>query len=149
MIITFVCSQNKCRSPLCEAMAKKYLEIFEIKNTIILSHGIYYNLNENEKPCESSIEIAKEYNLDISNHKSKKLTTNEISMIDYIFVMDKSNYNDVCMEANEEDIKKVHYLDMNNENISDPWQGEKEIFENLILELEKNIELQFELIFKN
>jgi len=142
--ITFVCSYNKCRSPLAEAIASAYINFYNLQNIIIQSHGVYQYLEEGETPCVSSIEEAKKYDLNIEKYLTKRLTKEIIKEMDYVFVMDKSNYNEVILKTLEEETSKIIYLNPNKENIEDPYEGTPKIFEKLFEELGEYIEYQFE-----
>jgi protein-tyrosine phosphatase len=91
--ILFVCLGNICRSPLAEGIAKKY--------------ALNYNLNLNidsagtggwhagEAPCENSVKVAKNNDLDISKLRARKIKKEDKTTFDYVIAMDKDNYEDL------------------------------------------------------
>ena len=93
--ILFVCLGNICRSPLAHGVAEKIVNDKALALTID-SAGTS-NWHEGETPCEHSIEIAEQYNVDISQQRSRPITKEDISLFKYVVAMDQQNKAD--MEA--------------------------------------------------
>ncbi|HON56656.1 MAG TPA: low molecular weight protein arginine phosphatase, partial [bacterium] len=71
--ILFICSGNTCRSPMAEALLNYELEKDNIKDYEAESAGIHCF---NEMPAsENSIKVMQELDIDITDHKSKKINT--------------------------------------------------------------------------
>ena len=91
--ILFVCLGNICRSPLAQGVAQK---IAKEKNLeFIIDSAGTSNWHEGEAPCENSIKIAKQYQVDISKQHSRTITKNDIQKFDYVVAMDKQNKTDM------------------------------------------------------
>ncbi|MDM5264444.1 low molecular weight phosphotyrosine protein phosphatase [Sulfurovum sp. XTW-4] len=91
--ILFVCLGNICRSPLAHGVAEhivntKGLELF------IDSAGTS-DWHKGEAPCEHSIKVAKQYNIDISQQHSRPIIQEDITSFNYIVAMDKQNKSDL------------------------------------------------------
>ena len=91
--ILFVCLGNICRSPLAEGVAQNILEK-EGLNLMVDSAGTS-NWHEGEAPCEHSIKIARQNEVDISKQRSRPITKQDIEDFDYIVAMDVQNKSDL------------------------------------------------------
>ncbi|CAM1358125.1 putative Protein-tyrosine-phosphatase [Tenacibaculum sediminilitoris] len=128
-----ICLGNICRSPLAEGILQSKLSL---KSFVVDSAGTA-DYHVGELPDRRSIEVAKKYGIDITNQRSRKFTKADFDNFDIIFVMDKSNYDDiVAMSETEIQQKKVKmilkelYPD-ENRNVPDPYYGGGQGFENV------------------
>jgi len=126
-----VCLGNICRSPLAEGILKS-----KSKNIIVDSAGTAgYHIGN--KPDIRSIEIAKKYNLDISNQRARQFNTNDFNIYDKIYAMDNDNYSKIISLAeNQKEIDKVDLI-LNEsypnqyKSVPDPYYGGEKGFENI------------------
>jgi protein-tyrosine phosphatase len=91
--ILFVCLGNICRSPLAEGVAQSILEK-EGLNLMVDSAGTI-NWHEGEAPCDHSIKIARQHEVNISQQKSRPVTKQDIEDFDYVVAMDAQNKIDL------------------------------------------------------
>ena len=91
--LLFVCLGNICRSPLCEGIAKKYVKTKEL-SCFVDSAGTG-NWHIGEAPCEGSQKIASMHGIDISNHKARQITKEDIKNFDIIVALDSKNLADL------------------------------------------------------
>lgn len=131
--ILMVCLGNICRSPLAEGILESKLpkDKFKVDSAGTGSWHI------GRKPDERSIVTAKKNKIDISRQKGRQFTTNDFESFDYIYVMDKSNYNDVIsLSKNPEHREKVQLI-LNelfpgeNVDVPDPYYGLTNGFDNV------------------
>lgn len=131
--ILMICLGNICRSPLAEGIFKSKLpsEQYFIDSAGTAGYHI------GELPDIRSIEIAKHHNIDITNQRCRKFTTDDFEDFDYIFAMDSSNYNNIiALAKTEEDKAKVQMI-LNltdpgkNKEVPDPYYGGKDGFEKV------------------
>lgn len=131
--ILMVCLGNICRSPLAEGILESKLpkDKFKVDSAGTGSWHI------GRKPDERSIVTAKKNKIDISRQKGRQFTTNDFESFDYIYVMDKSNYNDVnSLSKNPEHREKVQLI-LNelfpgeNVDVPDPYYGLTNGFDNV------------------
>jgi len=123
--ILMVCLGNICRSPLAEGILASKLpkEKFTVDSAGTGSWHIGH------APDSRSIAIAKKYKLDISKQKGKQFNTSDFETYDYIYVMDKSNYDDVIELTKTQEQKNKVQIILNelypNENVDvpDPYFG--------------------------
>ena len=113
--IIFICTSNTCRSPIAEYFAKKYYIdkqlnssssssssssnsstcSININNIIICSRALSNEYEpENSPPSNHGITIMQqEYNIDITKHKSKMLTINDIQHASLLIGVTKNHCN--------------------------------------------------------
>ncbi len=133
--ILVVCLGNICRSPLAEGILKNYLpeEHFFIDSA---GTGDYHI---GDPPDRRSIQIAKQNNIDISTQKARQFTKEDFSKFNLIYVMDKSNYQNVLkLSTNKEDSKKVKLI-LGDKEVPDPYHGDLNDFEYVYNLLDKDI----------
>lgn len=126
-----VCLGNICRSPLAEGILESKLspEHFTVDSA---GTGNYHI---GKKPDSRSIEIAKVKGLDISHQKAKQFTAQDYYDYDYIFAMDKSNYQNIlALAPNEKSKEKVKLIlnelfENENTDVPDPYFGLENGFE--------------------
>ena len=126
-----VCLGNICRSPLAEGILKS-----KSKNIIVDSAGTAgYHIGN--KPDIRSIEIARKYNLDISDQRARQFNTNDFNIYDKIYAMDNDNYSKIISLAeNQKEIDKVDLI-LNEsypnqyKSVPDPYYGGEKGFENI------------------
>ena len=134
-----VCLGNICRSPLAEGILQS-----KVNNTLFFvdSAGTAaYHVGN--LPDERSINVARNYGIDITYQKARKFTVKDFDTFDIIYVMDASNYQNVLLVArNDSDIQKVKMI-LNethpdkNESVPDPYYGGNAGFENVYKMLEE------------
>lgn len=130
-----VCLGNICRSPLAEGIMRKKLEDSGIEGRVD-SCG-FEAFHTGDAPDQRSIEIARQYGVDISLQQSRLFKVDDFDRFDKIYVMDQNNFSDVASCArNKEDLDKVDFI-MNavypgsNRPIPDPYYGGKSGFKNV------------------
>jgi protein-tyrosine phosphatase len=126
MKILMVCLGNICRSPLAEALLRHKIVQQKIPNVEVDSAGTSaYHINE--APDKRMIQTALSKGIDISHLKARQFCKNDLDAFDYIYVMDKSNYENVLKLASTTQSNKVFFLlsEAFHENIPvpDPYFG--------------------------
>ncbi len=129
--ILMVCLGNICRSPLAEGILASKLP----KDKFTVDSAGTGSWHVGHSPDKRSIETAKKNKLDISKQKGRQFSPSDFETFDYIYVMDKSNYDDVTeLSKNPEHREKVQII-LNemypNENVDvpDPYFGLSNGFE--------------------
>jgi protein-tyrosine phosphatase len=131
--ILMVCLGNICRSPLAEGILKKKVG----KSTFVDSAGTAaYHIGN--QPDPRSISVGKKNGIDISYFRARKFTKEDFRNFNYIYVMDKSNYNDVLsLTQLSEDHKKVKLILDYEQEVPDPYFGEVAGFDHCYNLLDK------------
>lgn len=142
MKILMVCLGNICRSPLAEGILRhksRHLNI-EVDSA---GTGAWHS---GEAPDKRSVAIAQKYGIDISGQRARLFLAEDFERFDRIYVMDQSNYKNVCRLApNEQALAKVQLIlneihpDKNLE-VPDPYYGGHDGFEQVYQMLDQSCE---------
>lgn len=127
-----VCLGNICRSPLAEGILKKKVD----SNRIFVDSAGTGGYHIGNKPDIRSIAVAKKYGIDISQQTCRKFNSKDFTEFDIIYVMDKSNYNNVVRLTNSPaEISKVQLLlnevDLLENEVPDPYYETNDGFEHV------------------
>ena len=130
--VLMVCLGNICRSPLAEGIfkAKADPDLFEVDSAGTAGYHVGH------PPDPRSVEIAKKYQIDISQQRCRKFIAEDFLHFDHIFVMDYENYRNVINLAPDESyLEKVKLLlegsGSSMEEVPDPYYGGAEGFETV------------------
>lgn len=138
-----VCLGNICRSPLAEGILQSKINDDKIF-VDSAGTGAYHIGN---LPDKRSIDVAKKYGIDITNQRARKFTVKDFDNFDFIYVMDKSNYQNILMLArNKADEIKVQMIlnethPNQNSSVPDPYYGGNQGFENVYKMLDEACEI--------
>lgn len=133
-----VCLGNICRSPLAEGILQS-----KVANRIVVDSAGTAGYHVGEMPDRRSIAVAKKHGIDISKQKCRQFTSDDFVNFNYIYVMDKSNYENVIQLAPTEEAKQKVKLILNeltpNQDLEvpDPYYGGDAGFENVFQMLDK------------
>jgi protein-tyrosine phosphatase len=132
-----VCLGNICRSPLAEGILKAKVD----SDFIYVDSAGTSAFHSGELPDNRSIDIAKKYNIDITDQRSRQFIAADFEIFDTIYVMDNSNKNNVlALAKNNNDRNKVKII-LNETNpdqdldVPDPYYNDG--FENVYQMLNK------------
>lgn len=105
--VLFVCTGNTCRSP----MAEGYLKSKNLKGVKVLSRGI---AADGSPASSKSITAMEDVGIDISSHRSARLTFEDTDLASVIICMSASHAD--LLEALGVDKLKIHIL-----GVADPY----------------------------
>lgn len=130
--ILMVCLGNICRSPLAEGILNSKTNL----DSVFVDSAGTAGYHIGNPPDQRSIDVAAKYGIDISNQRCRKFSKVDFDNFDFIYVMDKSNYQDVINQANNEFQKKKVKLILLESNtgtteVPDPYYGGEQGFENV------------------
>jgi len=137
-----VCLGNICRSPLAEGILKSKID----SDNIFVDSAGTGHWHVGNKPDPRSIEVAKKYQIDISNQRGRQFSKQDFDNFDYIFVMDSSNKEDVLSLArNGADKAKIHLIldelfANKNIDVPDPYYEGSQGFESVYQMLDQSCE---------
>jgi protein tyrosine phosphatase len=131
--ILMVCLGNICRSPLAEGVMRSKLpaDRFEVDSAGTANYHV------GDAPDPRSIASGKKHGVDISALKGRQFATTDFNVFDYIFVMDRSNYqNLIKLAPTSRELRKISFLadalgTMTKHEIPDPYYGEAADFEKV------------------
>ncbi len=138
-----VCLGNICRSPLAEGILKSKVD----PDKVFVDSAGTGHWHVGHLPDERSIDVAKKYNLDITDQRGRQFSAADFDNFDLIYVMDNSNKENVlALAQNEEQRKKVKLIldeifPGENVDVPDPYFGGGVGFENVYKMLEEACEI--------
>lgn len=128
--ILMVCLGNICRSPLAEGILKSKLP----SNAYFVDSAGTSGFHSGSAPDPRSIEVAQKNELDISQQKSRPFRAYDLEEFDFIFAMDKANYDDIIRHTKtEQERQKVKlildYPGSQIKEVPDPYYGGEDGFQ--------------------
>lgn len=127
MKVLMVCLGNICRSPLAEGLLQK--KISKNGYTHSVDSAGTSNHHVGEQPDSRMQNTAKSFNYPIDNLRARQFKSSDFTDFDLIYVMDKSNLENVLKLAkNKDEIGKVKLI-LNESNpgknleVPDPYFG--------------------------
>lgn len=137
--ILMVCLGNICRSPLAEGILKSKLP----ESAFLVDSAGTGAWHAGEQPDKRSIAVAKKHGIDLTDQRARQFKMADFEIFDYIYVMDKSNYDNVVkLATTTEAIQKVKLIlnepfPNTNQEVPDPYYGGDDGFENVFQLLDK------------
>lgn len=142
MKVLMVCMGNICRSPLAEGVLKETAQREGLDIFVDSAGTDAYHVGE--RPDRRSQEVARKHGIDISNQRARQFEREDFTLFDKIYVMDKSNYDDVVSLADSrEDAAKVEMI-LNTVypgkalSVPDPYYGGNDGFEKVFQMLDNS-----------
>ncbi|HLP55941.1 MAG TPA: low molecular weight protein-tyrosine-phosphatase [Fluviicola sp.] len=136
MRILMVCLGNICRSPMADGWLRH--RILEKGLPIEVDSAGTANYHIGKQPDSRMRKFARETGVSIDDLRARQFVVDDFDRFDRIFVMDKSNYNNVIRLArNEADKAKVAlYLNElfpgEDREVPDPYYGDDHDFKHVI-----------------
>ena len=91
-MITFICYGNICRSAFAEYYARKIFNETGLTNVDIISCGLF--ATQGKSATENSVIVAKQFGIDLLNHRAKLLTHKRVEDSAIIIGMHTSHYSE-------------------------------------------------------
>lgn len=136
MKVIFICTGNTCRSPMAEGIFKEFSRT--LPNIEVSSAGLM--ANNGDTVSENSVTACKELGIDISSHKAKQITKEDLLSND-LFVCMTENHTNILISAG---ISKNMIYTL---NVSDPYGGNIELYRECCKEIyDKLLELKEQLL---
>jgi len=123
--ILMVCLGNICRSPLAEGILKSKVN----SDRVFVDSAGTGGWHIGALPDARSIEVAINNDIDITDQRGRKFTISDFDNFDIIYVMDRSNYeNVISLSRNQSDKQKVkmirdEILSTQGSDVPDPYFG--------------------------
>jgi len=129
--VLFICTGNMGRSPMAEALFNK------IANDDFIASSAGTKTTNGRPAGPDTIQIMKEFGIDISDHKTRKLDENMLEESDYVICMGKDHLNFLL---NHFPKYKDKYLTLREKDITDPYKGSYELYRTVANDIEKGIQ---------
>lgn len=142
MEIMFICTGNICRSAMAHKLMEKKLKDNKIIDIEVYSCGIF--AENGDRPTYNAIEVTKEYDVDLKEHKATNIRSSKIEEMDLILCATMSHkYSVIQMYPSL--ANKVYtlkeYVNEDKEkkdlDIKDPWGYDIEIYRFCIAEIDQ------------
>lgn len=133
--ILVVCLGNICRSPLAEGILLHFVKQRGLKLVIDSAGTSDYHVGE--APDARTVANAKKHGIDLSPLRARQFSAHDFDEFDRIYVMDKSNLQNVLHLARTEGDKQKTDLLLNvshpgkDMEVPDPYFGGEQGFENV------------------
>ena len=133
MKILMVCLGNICRSPLADALLRK--KVKERGLNISIDSAGTANYHVGKSPDRRTQMNALKHGVDMSELRARQFSKKDFSTFDFIYVMDKSNLQNVLsLASSQEEREKVRLIldvleNSSYSEVPDPYYGGEEGFE--------------------
>ncbi|HLV51443.1 MAG TPA: low molecular weight protein-tyrosine-phosphatase [Flavobacterium sp.] len=140
--VLMVCLGNICRSPLAEGILKSKVN----RETIFVDSAGTGAWHSGSLPDKRSIAVAKKYDIDLTDQCARVFLPEDFDRFDHIYVMDQSNYKNVCRLAPDEKALEKVQLILNeihpdkNLEVPDPYYGGDSGFDDVFKMLDEACE---------
>ncbi len=130
--VLFVCTGNSCRSVMAQALLEKKLKEKNRDDTEVLSAGIM--MLSGLGASEFTREILKKEGMDVSCHRSQRITKGLLRKSDIILIMERIHEKRILEEAPDVKnrlflLKEFAKIDDNDLDITDPIATSEEFYE--------------------
>ncbi len=143
--LLFVCSGNRCRSPMAAAFAVDLLaRRVGVAPDELLARG--YRVESAGTDCildapatPEAEAAARDYGCDLSSHRARALTPTLLEDADEIYVATRGHRASILEFAADAD-DRVHLLDTRRRDIEDPYHGGARVYREIAQQIHKAIE---------
>jgi len=140
--VLFVCMGNICRSPTAHAAFRDLIRKNNLVNKIMVDSAGTHAYHVGEAPDLRAQHVALNANIDMSDLNARKIEPDDLSLFDYILVMDDENKELVNALANGKYADKIRLFlefaskDWGMMEVPDPYFGSKDGFARMFAMIE-------------
>ena len=120
MKVLFICTGNTCRSAMAEGILRHLAEARGLELEIA-SRGIYASTGS-PATYEAVSVMADLYGIDLSEHRSTKLSYYDLATSDFIYTMTQ-NHREMNEMTLEDDVISAKIVTFADEDVEDPFMG--------------------------
>lgn len=143
--VLFVCLGNICRSPLGAAILKKKLKDKGIDSWVEVDSCGTSNYHIGDSADPRTIASAEQHGVPIE-HCARQLTADDLDEFDFVFAMDRSNFQNIMKLAHGRDVtQKVRMMrefdpHPDGGEVPDPYHGNEKDFKEVFDILDRSTE---------
>ncbi len=129
--LLFICTGNTCRSPMAEGLAR------EMFGDVVQVSSAGMEAWEGTEASVYALEVLKEQNVDLSQHRSRKIRADLLDAADWIIPMTRSQEKSL-QHIFPQYIHKTRYLGEwgeQKQDVQDPWGGSLEVYRQTAQEI--------------
>lgn len=151
--VLFVCLGNICRSPLGAAILKKKVKDKGLDSWVEVDSCGTSNYHIGDNADRRTIANAKKHGV-LIEHCARQLETKDLDTFDFIFAMDKSNYQNIVRlsngHAHTQKIRMMREFDPLEKGgeVPDPYHGGEEDFQEVFDILDRSTDSFIEYLRK-
>ncbi len=148
--VQFVCLGNICRSPLAEAVFREQVQHAELEDHFEIESSGTGKWHVGDKADGRMRKTARKHDLSLEAHTASQFAPGDLEAYDHIFVMDKSNLNDVLyLDEDDQYNGKVRLFrefdpEPGDFQVPDPYYGSGDGFEKVYRIVERTSEVLLE-----
>lgn len=126
-VIIFVCTSNTCRSPIAEGFGNHWIEKNELLGQYdVISRGLtdMYEPPGSQASAPGIEVMLEDYGIDISNHRSRLLSSEDVHEASIIIGVSRSHKNHIISNYPQFE----HKVTCLNDDVPDPWHSPKHVY---------------------
>lgn len=145
--VLFICLGNICRSPAAEGAFEKLVKSKSLENLFEIDSCGTSGYHDGDLPDPRTRKVAAKRGIHLT-HRSRKLTSKDLTHFDYLLVMDQNNFQDIISLTNDKKIQEKIFLfgqfrsDQGVPIVPDPYYKNESAFE-LVQDLVEDCSLGF------
>jgi protein-tyrosine phosphatase len=126
--ILFVCTENICRSPLAEGLARHYINLAGVGGAVRVKSAGTRVTQPGARPDQRAERIAASEGVSLARIRASLVTQADLIDSDYVFAMDRSHLQDlleICPSGHSHKISLLlsHLPEQAMEDVPDPYYG--------------------------
>lgn len=135
--VQFVCLGNICRSPLAKAVFRDKVQEAGLEDHFEIVSSGTSNYHVGDQADRRMRQTAERHGHSLEEHRASQFSKEDLERFDHVFVMDKSNLNDVLhLDENDAHGGKVRLFrefdpEPGDYQVPDPYHGGRQGFENV------------------